>query len=188
MKKILLAALTCAMVSLTGCDKLKDAVSRDIKVNNVKFEFAATTNDDAVETLSAVTTRAATLRTFSVTRTVDISEMGNSEIMEYASKIKNVEVNSSQLTVTASPAGNFTVSNVLVKAVGVAGEMSVPSYTLGNAFPTPDGMDSFIGAFISKLLTAKTVSVTVSGQTDAPAGTTINVSFESNLILTASLL
>ena len=184
----MIAALACAMMSLPGCDKMKDAVSRDIKVNNVKFAFEAPVSSNAAETLLAVTTRAGTENSFSVTRTVDISEMGNSEIIEYANKIKKVTVNTSLLVITTSPAGSYTVTGVKVTATGVGGELSVPSYTLGSAFTPPDEMNTYTAAFITQLLFAKTVTVTVSGKTDAPAGTVINISYESNLVFTVSLL
>ena len=186
MKKIFFAALTCAMVSLASCDKLKDATSRDIKVNNVKFEFAATSSN--AETRGAVETRAATDNTFTVTRLVNITELGNSEIIEYAGKISKVAVNSPLLKITASPPGNYTVSDVTVIAEGVAGTLSVPSYTLGNAFTPPTNMNAYTVAFVTKLLSAKLVSVTVSGKTDAPAGTVIRISYESDMVLTANLL
>jgi hypothetical protein len=42
-------------------------------------------------------------------------------------------------------------------------------------------------AFIMKLVGSGSVSVTVTGKTDAPAGTTINISYESDLLFTASI-
>ena len=176
------------MMSLASCDQLKDAVSFDIKVNNVKFAFAAPASDNAAETRGAVVTRAGTDNTFTVTRTVSIAEMGSSEIVEYAGKISNVAVNSSLLKITASPSGSYTVADVTVTAEGVAGTLAVPSYALGNAFTSPANMNAYTTAFVMKLLSTKTLTVTVSGKTDAPAGTLINISYESDLVLTASLL
>ena len=187
MKKIYFAALACAMMMFASCEKLKDATSRDIKVNNVKFEFAAESSN-AAEVRGSVVTRAGTDNIFTVTRTVSIAEMGSSEITEYAGKISNVAVNSSLLKITASPQGNYTVTDVKVAAEGVAGTLDVPSYTLGSVFTPPANMNAYTAAFVMKLLAAKTVSVTVSGKTDAPAGTVINISYESDLVLTASLL
>jgi hypothetical protein len=187
MKKIFFAALTCAMVSLTSCDKLKDATSRDIKVNNVKFEFAATSSN-ATGTRGAIETRVGTDNTFTVTRLVNITELGNAEITEYAAKISKVAVNSPLLKITASPSGSYTVADVTVTAEGVTGTLSVPSYTLGSAFTPPTNMNAYTAAFVTKLISAKLVSVTVSGKTDAPAGTVVRISYESDLLLTASLL
>jgi len=190
MKKTLIYALLCAMVSLSGCEKLKDVTSRDFTVNNIAFDFEATARDN-VTTLSgdpAVTTRVGETTSFAVTRTVDISEMGNDDIIEYAAKINKIVVNSSVITVTASPAGTYTVTDLKVTAVGVAGELVIPSYTMGSAFVAPANMNAYTTAFIMRLLSAKTVQVTVTGNSDAPAGTTINIQYESDIVCTASLL
>ena len=190
MKKTLIYALLCAMVSLIGCEKLKDITSRDFTVNNIAFDFTATAQDN-VTTQSgdpAVTARAGETTSFTVTRTVDISEMGNNDIIEYANKINKIAVNSSVITVTSSPAGAYTVTNLKVTTAGVTGELLIPSYTMGNAFVAPANMNAYTTAFIMRLLSAKTVQVTVAGQSDAPAGTTINIKYESDIVCTASLL
>jgi len=187
MKKMLIAALICAMVSPIGCDKIKDATSRDFTVNNVKFDFSAVT-EGAAASAPAVEMRAETSNTFSVTRVVNLSEIGSSDVVEYAGKISKVVANSSLLNITASPSGTYSVANVTVTAEGVSGSLLVPSYTLGGAFTAPANMSAYTSAFIMKLLTSKTVTVTVSGQTDAPVGTTIRISYESDLLFTASLL
>jgi len=184
MKKIMIAALVCAMTSLASCDKLK----HDFNVNNVKFAFDAPVTGNAATTHAAVATRAGTDNTFTVNRVVDISEMGSSEIVEYANKINSVVVNSTLLKITAVPAGNYDVANVTLTADGVAGSLVVPSYTLGGAFTPPANMNAYTSALIMKLISAKKVTVTITGQTDAPAGTTINISYESDLLIKASVL
>lgn len=181
-KKIMIFALTCAMVSLASCDKIKEATSRDFKVNNVKFDFTAT------PTTGTGLMKAETLNTFSVARSVNISELGSSDVTEYAGKISKVVVNSSSLKITTVPAGAYTVANVTVTAEGVSGSLLISSYTLGDTFTPPSNMNTYTSALIMKLLSAKTVTVTISGQTDAPTSATILISYESNLLFTASLL
>ena len=189
MKRILFAALLCAMTSLTGCDKLKDAVSRDIKVNNVKFEFNATASDNMATSSAAVATKAGGMdNSFTVTRSVNISELGNSDLEEYASKINKIMVNSSLLNITTVPAGSYSVSDVTITAVGVTGSLSIASYTLGGVFTPPANMISYTIAFVDKLLHDKTITVTVTGKTDAPSGTVVNVSYESDMVFTVSLI
>jgi len=133
-------------------------------------------------------TRAGTANSFTVTRTVNISELGSSELDEYANKISNVVVNSSLINVTIVPAGSYTVSNLTVSAAGVSGSLVVPSYTVGGAFTPPSNMFTYTATLIMKLIEAKSLTVTVSGDTDAPVGTTVNISYENDLIFTASLL
>ena len=178
-------AVALVMVSLAGCDKIQELTSKDITVNNVTFDFSALTEANAGG--SASMTRAETVSTFSETRVVDISEIGSAEVAEYASKISKVMVNSSLLHITIAPSGNYTVTNVKITAVGVSGSLNIPSYTIGSAFTPPSDMNTYTVAFITKLLSEKSLTVTVSGETDAPSGTTVTVSYESDLILTASL-
>jgi hypothetical protein len=127
------------------------------------------------------------MNSFSVTRTVDVSEIESSDVIEYANKISNVTVNNSLINVTTTPAGNYTVANLTVSVDGVSGSLVVPSYTIGSAFTPPSNMNTYTAAFIMKLLSAESVTVTVSGKTDAPAGTTVDISYENDLVFTAKL-
>ena len=188
MKKKLISVLVCAAVSLAGCNKIKDATSRDFTVNGVEFGFTAVTTADAAIAKGA-TKAAGETSTFSVTRTVNISEIGDSDIIEYANKISKVAVNSSTLSVTTDPSGSYIVENLTVSAVGVSGSpLVIPSYTLGGAFTSPAGMNDFTAGFIMKLLRDKSVTVTVSGETNAPANTEVNIIYDNDLLFTASLL
>ena len=180
----MIAALTCAMMSLASCDKLK----KDFTVKNLKFDFEAPVSGNAATTHQAVVTRAGLDNSFTVNRTVDISEMGDPDVIEYAKKIDKVSVNRTLLNITVVPAGNYSVANVTLTAVGIAGSLVVPSYTLGGAFTPPENMENYTAALIIKLLSTKEVTVTITGQTDAPVGTVINISYENDLLLTASVI
>ena len=187
MKKILIFALICTTVSLTGCGKIRNATSREFTVNGVDFGFTAITNSS--DAVASGTRTAAEMSTFSVTRTVNISEIGDSDIIEYAKKISKVAVNSSVLSVTTDPWGDYTVENLTVSVAGVSGSpLVVPSFTLGDTFVPPAGMNSFTSSFIMKLLRDKSVTVTVSGETDAPEGTEVDIIYENDLVFTAKLL
>ena len=89
-KKLFTIALA-ATALLAGCDKIKDAASKDFTVNGVKFEFNATVEGGG--------TRAGEGGSFSVTRTVSLSEIGSSELAEYKNMIDKVKANSSKLRV-----------------------------------------------------------------------------------------
>ena len=183
-------AVAIAMVSLAGCDKIKDATSIDIEANNVKFDFSAVVEEaaEAQANAAAVMRRTAVINTFSETRTVDISELSSAELEEYANKITNVTASSPVIEVTMSPAGAYAVENLTFTAEGVANSLVVPAYTIGGEFTPPANVNTYMAAFIMKLLTAKTVEVTISGMTDAPKGTTVTISYGSDLVLKASLL
>ena len=182
------------MLLSPACDKIKDATSRDIKVNNIKFDFKAKTEDVAARSgeLSIVEPRAGATTSFTVERLVDLSELGSADVLEYANKINKVVVNNALINVTANPNGNYTLTNLTFKADGVTvdgvNSLVVPSYTMGGAFTAPANMLNYMGAFIMRLVAVGSVKVTVSGQSDAPPGTELTIRIESDAILTASLL
>ena len=187
MKKLFIMA-AIAGVALAGCDKLKEAASSDFTVDDVTFNFSADVDNGAEAATKSGGTRASAANSFTVTRTVNISEIGSPDVVEYASKISKVMVNSSLLNVTTTPAGSYTVTNLTVSAVNVSGSLVIPSYTVGGTFTPPSNMNSYTATFITALINAKSVSVTVSGETDAPTGTTVNISYENDLVFTAKLL
>jgi len=190
MKKILFSALMCAMISFIGCDKLKEANSVDIKVNNVKFNFEALTKNVSAAPAgdsSSPALRAGGTTSFSVERTVDITEIGSTELAEYLNKINKVKANNSLLKVTAVPSGNYTVTNLTVTVTGITESLTIPSYTLGGTFTAPANMNTFTNSFLMKLV-AGPVKVKVEGQTDAPAGTTVYVVYECDLVFTANVI
>ena len=184
-------AVALATASLAGCNKIKDATSINIEVNNVSFDFETEVKaPQASMGASAVMKPTAATNTFSVTRTVDISEISSKELEEYVNKIVDVTANNQVITVTITPTGSepYTVENLTLQAEGVANSLVVDSYTLGGDFPVPAGMTAYMVAFVTKLLSTKSLAVTVSGMTDAPVGTTVKISYGSDLVLKASLL
>ena len=187
MKKYLFIAVLFAGTMLAGCDELKNATSIDIKVDNVKFEFTADVVSGVSQSSALTATRADTPNSFTVTRTVDVSEVGSAQLTEYIDKVGKVVANNSLITLTANPAGTYSVSNLTVTAVGVSGSVVVPSYTMGGTFTAPANMATYTNAFLMKLVSVKKIDVTVKGNTNAPVGTEINISYESDLIFTASL-
>ena len=183
-KSFIIAAL--ALASLTGCEKIKDKASKDIKANGVKFEFEAVTGD--VASKSATIVKNAVTSSFSKTRTVDISELGKSELSDYANKVSKIVADNSLLKVTFTPAGNYTVTNLVFSAKGVTGSLSVPSYTVGSAFTPPANTNAYFESFVMKLIDEKSIEVTVTGDTDAPKGTNVKISYENDLVITVKLL
>ena len=188
MKKIILAALVCMGMSLISCDKIKEMTSKDITVNGVNLNFPITINAAAVAPGEMQLFSAAAPRSFNVTTRVHLDELGKPDMVEWANKITKVAVTNSVVTVTANPSGNYIVENLNITAVTVSGSLIVPTYTFGNPFTLTTEMKAFTGGLFFKLLRDKVLDVTIKGDTDAPAGTIININYKSDLVLTASLL
>ena len=185
-KVIILAAL--AMTSLAGCDKVKDATSKDIKVDNVKFDFTAVTEGGASKSGAMIKT-SEEMSTFTVTRTVELSELNSPEVTQFANKIIKATVSDSKVTATMTPSGEFFISYLTISAKDVTDSpLVIPSYTVGELFKPTAAMKSFTSALFMKLMKDQQVSVTVSGETNAPEGTTVTVSFENDMVFTINLL
>jgi len=174
-------------VALAGCDAIKDAASTNFTVNGVKFDFTAVTSAMAIGNGEMSLMSGGTMNPFSASRTVNISEIGSAELTEYASKISKVVVSNSLLEITTNPSGNYTIEDLTISATDVPGSLVIPSYTVGSTFTPPSTMNAYMAAFIMKLVSSKSLTVTVTGQTDAPTGTTVNISYENTVVFTASL-
>ena len=47
--------------------------------------------------------------------------------------------------------------------------------------------NAYTSTFLMKLLDAEKIDVTVTGQSDAPAGTTLNIKYQNDIMCTAGL-
>ena len=195
MKKMFRFSMVCiaiATVLLLGCGAIEDATTLDIPVDNVRFNFDAITSSDPAGMIlnarSASIMNIEGLNFFSVTETVNISDIGNVNVGQYLDKINDVIVNKSQLVITAVPTGAFTISNLKIEVQGSAESLVIPSYTLGDTFIAPAGMISFTTRFFMMLISGQDLTVTVSGQTSAPLDTTIKVTYQNDLVFKAKLL
>ena len=182
--------LAFSMLLPVGCDKIKEATSHNFSVRDVKIDFTAITQPLLVESQTNVPVmRAGSTSSFLVTRTVNLSDFGSTELMDYANRITKVVVNNSTVDVSTVPAGNFKVTNLKIKYSETAsGSLTISEYTVGETFTPPSTMGTFLGGFVLKLVHDRAISVTVSGETDAPVGTEINVSYEGDIVFTASVL
>ena len=182
MKKVFIMA-ALAMASLTGCDK----ITHDFKVENVKLNFEATTEENAAAK-SAMTGTAIDVKSkFSVTREVNLAEISSSELMEYKDRISKVSAENLSLEVTFTPAGNYTIEDLILTAKGVTESLEIASYKSGEKFIPPKNLNSFTSAFFKKLISAGKLEVTVEGKTDAPKGVKVKVSYGYDLVFTAKL-
>ena len=186
MKKFLFIAALASIV-LAGCD----AISKDIEVNNVKFEFTAKVRDGLAAVMNGNETpglRAAAMNSFNETITLKVSDIGDDDVTKYKDNISKVVTNRALIGVTTEPSGNYIVEGLTVSATGVSGSLYIASYTVGAAtIDLPDNILTYTDAFFEKLLKAGSLKVNISGKTTAPAGTEIKISYENDLVFTASL-
>jgi len=187
-KVVILAAL--AISSLAGCDKIKDATSKDIKVDGVKFDFTAVTQEGGTKSVTMIKTSETETTTFTETRVVDIKEFNSQDVEEYRKKVNDVIADNSKVRVKTTPSGVYTVTNLTITAPVVQTEsLVIPSLTVGGVFQSNKKLDEYMEAFATKVLDDKAVvTVTVSGEINAPKGTTVTVTYESDFVFKASML
>lgn len=181
---LFILALT-ASVCFSGCDKIKDAASFDVTVRGVQFEFDAPV-EGASQRSAAAVTRAGELTSFSVTRTIKAADI-SAELEKHGDKISEVKANNSTVTISVNPHGDYTVSDLKISYTG-GSAFTVPSYSVGEALTPPAGLDKYLSGLAFKLFVSGQVEVTVTGKTDAPAGTTVTIRYKNDVVATVSPL
>jgi len=186
MKKLIIFA-GIAMLSLSGCDKIKDATSKDIKVKGVKFDFTAVVTDDGVTKAGGII-KTNKLLPFGGTKEVNIDDFKNQEVKDNKDKIKGITIESLVVSATTVPNDGYTVTDLKIEAPGVTGSPQVIStYKVGEPYTTTTAMNNFVEAFVEKVL-KENVSVTVSGKIDAPENTIVKVTIECDIVFKVNLL
>jgi len=175
-------ALAC-ILSFYACDKVKEATETDVKVDKATIEL----NDIVVQD----GTRADVLNPFSATQTVLLSQIEgfSDDLMKYQSKISDIKVNAMTITIIASDDEDGTmVQDFNLQAEGVAPKLSIPQYTLGEAY-NAENAQPFATALLVKLFQAGSVTMTVEGKTDVTSGKNLQVKIEmEDMVFTVGVL
>ena len=184
-----------AVILFVGCDKIKDATSVDVKVDNVAFSFI-TPVESAIQQpaenagqqilFASNQTQEEVWNTFTATREINVDEIGSSDVKKYIDQISKITANQATVSISTDPAGTYTVSELKISYDG-GGSLTIPSYKMGEAFTPPSELNVYISGFVWKLLSGNNIKVTVSGKTNAPAGTSVIVKYETDLVFTASI-
>ena len=117
---------------------------------------------------------------FGVSGSLNLSLSNMSGFAEYTQLlgfIRGVEITNPRLSITPA---NISVSNLKIDATGI-GSMIIPSYTTGSSFNPPAEWNPFFSNLFLKLLENNPITVTVSGETDAPVGTTLTITYTNDL-------
>jgi|GEM_PF-2266042 len=184
-----------AVILFVGCDKVKEATSVDVKVDNVAFSFITpvassvqqpTGNTGQQILFASNQAQEEILNTFTVTRAINIDEIGSSDVKKYIDQISKVTAKQATVSISTDPAGIYTVSELKMFYEG-GSSLTIPSYKIGEAFTSPSELNAYISGFVGKLLSGGDIKVTVSGKTDALVGTSIIVKYETDLVFTASI-
>ena len=184
-----------AVILFVGCDKVKEATSVDVKVDNVAFSFITpvassvqqpTGNTGQQILFASNQAQEEILNTFTVTRAINIDEIGSSDVKKYIDQISKVTAKQATVSISTDPAGIYTVSELKMSYEG-GSSLTIPSYKIGEAFTSPSELNAYISGFVGKLLSGGDIKVTVSGKTDALVGTSIIVKYETDLVFTASI-
>jgi len=171
------------MVSFSACDKVKDATSTDVKVDKATIELT----DIAVQE----PTRADALNPFGATQTIFLSQIEGftEDLMQYQSKITDINVDAMTITILASDDEDGTVvEDFNLSADGVGSELSIPEYSLGTAYAVA-GAQPFATALMLELFKVSSITMHVEGKTDVTSGKNLQVKIEmEDLVFTVGVL
>ena len=183
MKKLIIFA-GIAMLSLSGCDKIKDATKKDIEVKDIKFKFEMETTDGTTKAGTMIKTSGTESSIILAEQEVEIKA---EDIEEYRDKVIDVLVGRASVTAMLPdlPGEQHTVTNLKVEAMNLSQE--IPPYTVGEAFNLNENMKIFLGKLCLKLMKQK-VLVKVTGEIDVPTGTKVTVSIDCDAVFTVKLL
>ncbi|MDR2890525.1 MAG: hypothetical protein LBV18_02830 [Alistipes sp.] len=173
MRKKHIATIVLSMFALVGCSEfLGDADSMDIDVDRVLFDFPATVEGSGSAGGEAV-------NSFTTFRTLDISDIGSRRVTEFADIIIGLEVERASLIVSALDNREYLIKNLSVMADVPDSPQVIETTLTGRESVAGEGMRNFIREIVSRLVAGDEVVVSISGHTDAPADTRLNIDLES---------
>ena len=158
LKSSLFLTLT-SLVLLYSCDKIEEALSKDISVRNVGFEVITPIEDSESDT---------DRNSFSGEITVDYHDPQFATFKDYVSFIDKIKVD--EVVIITTSTGNGTMAQNLNLVSSQAGvNLTIPSYEFGTEYSNAQrttAAESILNAILNK----KTVDLKVSGQTDETQG------------------
>lgn len=167
--KLLLLALPFL---LSGCELLKDATTVTIDTN-LKANIPV-----------VVVQPGKGLTAISFTKTADLSLSANADLEPYLSKIDEINLNGTVITVTGLQAGQ-TINSVSLDVTGVGTLFTQTNITAANNSFSPNIDSGKLTQVASKLTSDKKITLTVSGSASGPMTFTVGVDFDATVVAAA---
>lgn len=164
-----------AILVLSGCNKIKDAVSTTVNTNlqnNIPVVVTATKSANGTNTTA-----------FSASQDLSLSD--NADLQKYLSKINDIGLSNLVITITGLSAGQ-TINSISLDISGVGTVFTQTNISMTNNSFTPVVSSAIFSPMASKLKADNKLTFTVSG--DASGAMTFNVGCNMDANVKVSLL
>jgi hypothetical protein len=164
------------LVVVTGCDKIKDAseitLSTDLKADIPVV--VPPVGKKSADQLGVV-------NTIEFTKTQDLTLTDNTVIQPYLEKIKSIDLNSLEVTVTGLTEDQ-TINSISLDVAGVGNIFTQTNITMSNNSFTPTIAAGTFDSVAAKLTSDRKVTLTVSGSASGPMSFTVSLKFGTEVI------
>lgn len=143
----------------SSCDKIDDALSKDIDVKNISFEIVTPVGESDLR---------ADMHPFSGETTISFTDSQFSEFSDYLSHIDNVKIEEVSVFTTTEGSGT-KVEDFKLKSSQAEVDFLIYSYQFGIDYIEPQLAD-VMGKILKAVLNKKTVDLKVTGVTDEVSG------------------
>ena len=158
LKRFSLFALT-SLFAFSSCDKIEDALSKDIDVKNISFVITTPMDDSGLR---------ADLLPFSGQATFDHNDPQFKDFKDYLSFIDKIKVD--EVIIITTTSGNGTiVQNFNLTSPQAGVNYTIPSYAFREEYTSPQ-LVTASQDILNAILNKKTVELKVNGLSDEKSG------------------
>ena len=138
-----------------SCDKIDEALSKDINVKNIKFEVTTPIDDSSLRS---------TMLPFSGSATIDYNDPQLKDFKDYLSFVDKIEIDKVVIITTTEGDGS-RVENLKLESTQAGVNYSIASYEFGEEYSDAQ-LITAAKNILNAVLNKKTVDLKVSGQSD----------------------
>jgi hypothetical protein len=172
--------LAALIIVFSGCDKIKDATTKDISTQ-LKTDIPVVVVASGKKSVN----QTAEVNAIAFSETKELTLASNADIEPYLNKIESINLYSLVVTVTGLGAEQF-ISSMSLDVAGVGNIFTQTNITAGNNTFTPVIAESTLANVAAKLESDRKITLTLSGLASGPMVFTVNLNF--NATLTVSLV
>lgn len=175
--KTRLLLFAAIFLSLTGCEKIKDATSITVSTN-LQTTIPVTVVQTAMK--SADLLSVANAYTFS--KSQELSLASNIDISPYLSRINEININNIVITISGLAAGQ-TINSIALDVTGVGNIFTQTNITSTNNSFTPTIASGVLNQVGAKLKADNKLTITVSGSASGTMTFTVSVSMDAKVVV-----
>ncbi len=164
------------VISIAGCDKIKDAATISINTQ-LKADIPVLVTAAMVKSSDLITPGAPII--FNKTQELKIED--NVDLAPYLAKIKEIDLTSLVVTVSGLTTGQ-TINSVSVDITGIGTLFTQTNITMTNNTFTPVIQSGMLDMISAKLLAEKKITITVSGSASGPLSIVVGLNMNAKVV------